>query len=345
MGDMWKGENLWTMLMTYSMFPLMMLGMIFSEYLIYVIVGGIIYFAVLFYVRTQIILNKREMIDGVLWLDSWTIRDLDYSEEMLWGVETAKLMDYTLGTKQESQKELINEAKAFLELWDKKDSESEKENKKLTGKDKEIVALAKEKKKTELKGVYFYLVKLSEDTKFSDTEKHLFKKAIFITTYPFWIEFNPSRIDLIVEGYSAKARAAKCALNIEAWLTDTRPLVTVAWTESDTLELKARLQKIQNSKDPYIEKSMNVIRSLRNIIDFYEAKTEQLRLTEDKWRRRAAGFEELYQESEQFWEIVRDDYFDSNYYERKNTLNIGKKWGVAILIVIIILIALVFAFL
>ena len=342
MPGMWKGQNLFSMILMFSMYPFLIMFLLMPQYMAYLIAGMCVYFAVFFFIRTSILLKKREQIDGVLWLDSWTIRDLDYSEELLWGIEHAKLIEYRLGDSQSSLEECLKEAEEILKEnpeYKKKDKDKKPE---ANDKDKEIIDLAKTFTKDQLRGRYYYLVKLSQETSFNDTQKHTFKKAIFITRFPFWIEFNPDRLELEVEGYFAKGRAAKCALNIESWLTDDRPLVTVAWTEASTLEIKAKLEKPTDIEAELEDRIKNVINGLRDLVDHYEAKTERLQITEDKWRKRAEGFQELYEDSEQWWEYVKDDYFNQNASEKKNVVKMKKGYAIALMIAMVVLLSLVF---
>jgi hypothetical protein len=322
----------------------------------YEIVGMCVYFAAFFYIQTAIKLKKREMIDGVQWLDSWTIRDLDYSEELLWGVEKARLLDYTISTQSRTIEEYIVDCETFLTEIDKEEKEKdkketkeekekdkkEKKEEKISEKEKQVIELSKSKSQNELRGHYYYLVKLAQETSFEDTEEHAFKKAIFVTSLPWAYEFNFSRLQLEVEGYIAKGSAAKCALNIEKWLTDDRPLVTVAWTESATLELKGKMEK--DSDHEIHEKTQQIFTAFRSLVNNFENKTERIDLTEKKWKNRAEGFKELYEESEQFWEIAHDDYFNQNAYDKKKVLVMKKSSGIFISIVFLILLILAIAF-
>ncbi|NMB82392.1 MAG: hypothetical protein GYA14_11300 [Ignavibacteria bacterium] len=288
--SMMRGQNLFTTVMMLSFYPFLFLFMLLPQYFVYEVIALFIYFAIFFYVKTAILLKKREMIDGVVWLDSWTVRDLDYSEEILWGIEDYKLMNYYLDTDPNRPNDIERLKKECEELISKENPETYK--KELNDQEKKVVQEAKEKTKSEMKGQYFYLIRLSQDTSFNDTSNHQFKKAILITRYPFMIEFNPSRLELCVDGYFAKARAAKCALNVEGWLTDDRPLVTVAWSESDTLEKKSNEQKEENTDI----KTLNFLKAMRELIYHYENKVQRVEVSIDKLKKESEGWQDLYEE-------------------------------------------------
>lgn len=356
MTSMWKGQNLFVMIFMISAYPIMfMFLMLPSKYLMYEITGTACYLVMLIVVRYKVMLDKRTMIDGVLWLDSWTIRDLDYSEELLWGVEAHKLMEFELGAGKRPLEDYFERAQELLEIYESEekkvaediDDESragQKKRPKLNDAEKKVIEMAKRKTKEEMRGSYFYLVKLSQDVAFEDTKKHTFNRALFVTQFPWEIEFNPDRLRLEVDGYFADGRAAKCALDIEAWITDDRPLVTIAWTEASTLEIKARLQKQISIENKRAQKAKRLITALRNLIDHYEAKTERLQLTEQKWKKRADGFQDLYEESEQWWEVVHDDYFNANAMKRDKSFRVGRRSGIALALIFIILLGLLIGF-
>lgn len=395
MPGMFQGRNLFFTLMMFSIYPFIISMFIFKEDIEKVIIGFGIYMAVFLQIKTSLELRKREYIDGNIWLNSWTVRDLVYSQELLWGVKDPILLDFKIGEdiKEmdyyiEMEKTLEKELKEPDEP-EKKDSkkDKEKDNKKDEDKPRErndkekevdkIIQLSKptpeeiaikilefinnnkekdkdEKIKKELikyieklietdivlknvRGAYIYKVLLSQDTEFEDSEEHKFAQAIFVTRYPWEFEFHPIKLSLEVDGYYLKSRASNCALRVNKWINDKKPLITVDWSETDSL--RALTDELNVIPDKSAKKEIRILRSIireqESTASRFSETTKRLEQEKDKYR-------DLYETFAQKWELARDDFFERNA-ALLNKIHLDKKLVGFIVIVMVLLLAQFFS--
>lgn len=375
--ELWRGENAFQSIMMISAYPFM--GLMFILPITYVLIALVIYLVVFNQLRVSILLKKRTEIEGITWLDSWTIRDLDYSEELLWGIENYTLLDYTIDDrikqldfyKKELEK-IVEKIEEGVKATSKTDQNQPK-TKELNEKEREVIEtmqniepsandfielferysqIAKSKNKEDLKEW------ITEELKIKRIREKMRGAYVYLIKLKNGLSFDDReehffRHAVIITKFpwEAEFHFSKMPLDVDGYYVNARA-ARCALNIKDWVTDERPLVKIEWSEAYSLEKKSNeenIImdkdkqlenKVLKSLVMNFENKAQRHNATIDRIQKQSDAYEELWEREVQRWDYAKDDWFNANANQFK-VIEVNKKAAIFVLILLVILLAFV----